>query len=168
MSTALLNTYKGDIEAAQWGIKGWPGGASGDGLVAGEGAESGTWGRRGRGGGMQWSAVTWCSATPAGPAGAGTQVVPRRRPYRRCSTGRRLRHCRRLHWASARHITSTPRERGEGAVVGRCWPKTLFEGVQCCRILKAGEGLPGGLRIPCPFHQDLSARAAPEFPCAGS
>ena len=34
-------------------------------------------------------------------------------------------------------------------------------------ILEAGEGFPGRLRIPCPFYQDLSARATPDLPCTG-
>jgi hypothetical protein len=36
-------------------------------LVAGERAERGTWGQRERGGGMRWSAVTWCSAGAVQP-----------------------------------------------------------------------------------------------------
>jgi hypothetical protein len=95
-------------------IQGQRSGASRDSPVAGEGVERGTWERRERGTRnmgtararrrMQWSAVTCCSANPIRSAGARTQVVPRR-PYHQCSTGRRLRHCRRLHWASARHTT---------------------------------------------------------------
>jgi hypothetical protein len=93
MSTALLNTRV---------TQGQRSGSLRDSLVASEGAERGIWEQPGRGGGMQWSAVMWCGASPIRPAGARTQVVPRR-PYSRCSTGRCLRRCRRLHRAPARH-----------------------------------------------------------------
>jgi hypothetical protein len=119
VSTALLNTRA---------TQGQRSGSLRDSLIAGGDAERGIWGRSGRGGGMQWSAITWCSASPIKPAGARTQVVPRR-PYHRCSTGRRLRHCRRLHWAPARHITSPPRKRA------RRWSLLAQNAVQRCPTL---------------------------------
>src|SRR5271163_3773554 len=61
------------FEHSIWTTRGQRSGSSRDSLATGEGAERGTWERRGRGGGMQWSAVTWCSASPIMPAGARTQ-----------------------------------------------------------------------------------------------
>ena len=65
---------------------------------------------------MQWSVITWRSANPIQDTGGTTGVlgvmgyaislrtlVVPRRPYIRCSVGRCLRRCRRLHRASARH-----------------------------------------------------------------
>src|SRR2546423_2276794 len=67
---------------------------------------------------MQWSVVTWRSASPARPEPE--HRMDRGGPSNRCSAGRCLRRCRRLHRASARHI-------GDLEKLGACWLASTIE-----------------------------------------